>query len=225
MQKKIILRKFVLQDRSAIRSISCQTAFLEMPVRNFLNNEEILADALTQYYTDYEPESCFVAAYDDKVIGYLVGAKNISRANNIFRNKIMFFLLAKAFKSGLFVSLKTLRLFFNIFISAVRGEFAAPDFSKQYPATLHINIDKNFRGFHVGSRLIDCYLNFLKRNRISGVHFGSISDNAKDFFLKKGFILLHQGRRSYLRYALGQTSNYYIFGKILLNETVTHANK
>jgi len=214
IQKEITIRKFIPHDRPAIRSISCQTAFLEMPTHIFLNNEEILADALTQYYTDYEPESCFVATYDDKVIGYLIGAKNIWRANNIFKKKIMFFLIAKAFKNGLFVSAKTLRLFFHIAISAAMGEFIAPDFSKQYPATLHVNIDKNFRGSHAGSRLIDCYLNFLDRNGISGVHFGSISDNAKDFFLKKGFILLHQNQRSYLRYALGRTLNYYIFGKI-----------
>ncbi|MFA5659439.1 MAG: hypothetical protein WC900_09170, partial [Oscillospiraceae bacterium] len=178
MQKEINIRTFSPQDRSAVRSISCQTAFLEMPTIHFLNNEEILADALTQYYTDYEPESCFVATHDDKVIGYLIGTKDIKRANSIFRKKILFPLIAKAFKIGIFVSPKTLRFFFNIVLSAVRGDFHDPDFSQQYPATLHINIDKNFRGSHIGSRLIDHYLNFLQHSKVSGVHLGSISDAA-----------------------------------------------
>ncbi len=213
---KLIIRHFCPEDKAGVRLISCQTAFLEIPVRNFLNNEEILADALTQYYTDYEPGSCFVATYDGKVIGYLLGAKDIVKADTVFRTMMMMPFVVKIFTSGVLFSRKTLKLLFHIALSFFKGEFFSPRFGRQYPATLHINIDKEFRHFHVGSRLIDHYLNFLRSCAIKGVHFGTISNEAKVFFIKKGFILLHENPRSYLKYMTGRNGNYYVFGKNIL---------
>jgi GNAT superfamily N-acetyltransferase len=209
----IAIRAYAPSDRQDIRRISVQTAFLEQPIELFLNDSEILADILTQYYTDHEPESCFVAIEQDRVIGYLTGAKNTVAAQKIFKSKILIPLIKKALKRNILASSATLRLFCHIVTSFLKGEFADPDFSKEYPATLHINIDKDYRGRHVGSQLIDHYLAFLSSHQINGVHFGSFSEQARNFFTQKGFALLHQGQRSYLRYRIGRTLNYYIFGK------------
>lgn len=213
---KIMIRSFRPEDREEVRLISCQTAFLEIPVEKFLNDKEILADALTQYYTDHEPASCFVATFNGKIVGYLLGARDVLKVDVIFRSKIMLPFIMKILKSGVLFSPKTLKLLFYIAISAIKGEFWAPRFVRQYPATLHVNIDKDFRRFHIGSQLIDHYLNFLRSCNVEGVHFGTISDGAKIFFLKKGFALLHQNPRSYLKYITGKSGNYYIFGKIIL---------
>jgi GNAT superfamily N-acetyltransferase len=210
---KIHIRKFELKDRADVRRISCETSFLEEDRSLFLDDDEILADALTIYYTDHEPESCFVAAAEDKVIGYIIGTKDVPRMEKIFSKHVVPELIRKAFKKGFFFKIRTWQLFLHVAISALKGEFHAPHFSAQYPGMLHINIDKGWRGHQIGKRLIDQYLDFLKAQGIRGVHFGTMSEDAKGFFLKSGFTLLHASKRSYLKFRIGKEVPFYIFGK------------
>lgn len=219
MKNEILIRKFALQDRADIRRISCQTAFLGIPRQKFIGDDEVVADALTLYYTDYEPESCFVAVCDQKVVGYLIGSKNIAGAKKI-NDKINQDLLVKGFKRGVFARGTTWLFFLRVVWSALKGEFRAPDFSKEYPAVLHVNIDQDFRGQKIGSRLIEHYLDYLKKENISGVHFGTISARAKDFFLKNGFSVLLERKRTYLSFYTGNIVKYCVFGKKLTTESL-----
>ena len=208
-----IIRKFTEADREDVRRISRETAFLGLPSGIFFEDDEVLSDALTLYFTDYEPGSCFVAVEQGKVMGYLIGTKDAKVAEKITSQKINLRLFRKALERGLFFKKNTLRFFIHVLMSLLKGEFNNPDFSKQYPAMLHINIDKDFRGRSVGRRLIEAYLSFLKNEGIGGVHFGTVSEEAKNFFLKLGFETLFKGRRTYLRYYSGKDLPYYIFGK------------
>ncbi|MBF0484332.1 MAG: GNAT family N-acetyltransferase [Candidatus Omnitrophica bacterium] len=211
----IVIRPFRREDRAEVRRISCQTAFLEVDLHKFFSDEEILADALTLSFTDHEPESCFVAVSDNKVIGYIIGSKNVANINRISGSKIIIPLLIKAFRRGIFWNKINLKLFFNVIRSAFKGEFVMPDFSKDFPATLHINIDKAYRGQRIGERLIETYLNFLKEQKISAVHLGTFSEGAKTFFLKQGFNILFKSKRTYLKPYIDQEINFYILGKKL----------
>lgn len=212
MEQEIFIRKFRPEDRSEVRRISCQTAFLGMPIKDFIDDEEIIADALTRYYTDYEPESCFVAVAGDRIAGYLTGSKNLNAAKKI-NNKIVGDLFLKIFNKGLFVRVNTWRFVSRVVLSFFRGEFNAPNFSNAYPAVLHINIDRDFRGQGIGSKLIARYMLYLEENAVTGVHFGTISEKAKIFFLKNGFHVLLERDRSYLSAYSGYPVKYYIFGK------------
>ena len=51
------IRKYREKDRKAIRDISVKTSFLGNPIEFFVNDKELIADVLTRFYTDYEPES------------------------------------------------------------------------------------------------------------------------------------------------------------------------
>ncbi len=210
------IRKYEKKDRDSIRRISCETAFLAHPRKLLFDDDEILADALTLYFTDYEPESCFVAVVDDKVIGYIFGSKDVARMNRIFDSKITFSILRKALGRGVFCKRVNLKFFFYVLRSALKKEFVMPDFSKDFPATLHINIDNAYRGQRIGERLIETYLIFLKDEKIQRVHFGTFSERAKKFFLKMGFRVLFQSKRTYLKPYLGKEIDFYVFGKELL---------
>ncbi|MBF0571553.1 MAG: GNAT family N-acetyltransferase [Candidatus Omnitrophica bacterium] len=212
---EIQIRKFDLKDRSEVRRISCETSFLEEDRGLFIEDDEILSDALTLYYTDYEPESCFVAVNRDRVVGYVIGTKDANRMEKVFFKQILLKFIKKAFCKHLFIKVKTWRLFFYISMSALKGEFNAPHFSAQYPAMLHINVDKDYRGCQIGKSLIGHYMNYLKEQGISGVYFGTISNEAKAFFSKLGFKLLYESKRSYLRYQTGKILPFYILGKSL----------
>jgi GNAT superfamily N-acetyltransferase len=193
------------------------------PSAVFFDDDEIFADALTVYFTEYEPESCFVAEYENSVIGYLLGAKDVLHMDKIFTDKIALPLFIKALRSGTFFRKRNMKFLFHVFLSLVKGEFKAPTFSKAYPATLHINIIKDYRAGGVGSKLINAYLDYLKKQAVEGVHFATMSDKASQFFKKQNFQLLFQGERSYFRYFLGKNIPIYIYGMRILEGCIQNA--
>ncbi len=210
----IKIRKFVPADRPAIRRISFKTSFLGSP-EFFINHEEAVADALTLYFTDYEPESSFVAIQGEKVIGYLTGTKNAARMNAMVNSRIFPQLWRHAFGQGLIFQKKILTLLWYMGGSALKWEFSLPDVTDRYPALLHINIDESFRGRGVGRALMDYFLDYLKSERIPGVHCATLSDDAYRFFTSAGFYLLLKKPRTYLRYHFKKEMFYYLLGKTL----------
>lgn len=215
MEESVGIRKFNVQDKESIRRISCETAFIGDSREKIFSDDEILADVLTIYFTDYEPQSCFVAVANNRVAGYISGAKDAMAMERIFNQRILSGLVMKAFRRGVFFNRKNLQFFWYCLISMLKGEFRAPDFSREFPAILHINLDKNFRGQAIGSKLIARFLQYLKEEGVSGVHFGTLSEGANIFFTKVGFNLLFQSRRSYLKAYIGKDREFYVFGKKL----------
>ncbi|MBM3254252.1 MAG: GNAT family N-acetyltransferase [Candidatus Omnitrophica bacterium] len=213
---RIAIRQYKKEDRGYVRDIAYQTAFLGEPASVFFDDKEILADFLTLYFTDYEPESCFVAENNARVVGYLIGARDANLLKNIFQFKIAPSLLFKTVIKGTLIKKKNLIFFFNSLVSFLRGEFLVPDFYKIYPALLHINIKKDFRNKGIGSELIRTYLRYLLNKKISGVHLATISDTAGIFFIKQGFNLLYKNRRTHFRYILNKDIQIYAYGKRLL---------
>lgn len=212
---EVSIRRYCKEDREFVRNIAWDTAFIGEPADIFFSGRNILADFLTLYFTDFEPESCFVAENQGKVVGYLMGAKSKSVLSGIFQFKIIPCLLIRAILGGEFFKKKNIIFSFNCLFSFFMQEFNMPDFSKEYPATLHINIDKGFRNLKLGSRLMSAYLNFLTENKIPGVSLATLSKEAAGFFQNQGFSLLYKGRRSYFRYLLHMDLPIYIYGKRL----------
>lgn len=206
------IRKYRAEDRAAVRAIACLTALMGEPGAGFFDDDEIMADALTLYFTDYETESCFVAECDGRVIGYVFGAKDVRSMQRVVKDKIVRPLLIKAFRRGTFLRIKNLKFLFHVMLSALKGEFRMPSFSMKYPATLHINIIREHRGVGLGARMIDMYLTYLKAQAVKGVHFATMSEKAGQFYTKHCFQLLFQGHRSYYRYFLAQDVSNYIYG-------------
>lgn len=210
----LMIRKYKVRDRQALRRISYETSFLGQ-ADDLFDEPEILADALTLYFTDSEPESCFVAVKDDKVIGYLIGAKNEKDMAKVAWFKIYPRLMWVALIRGLFLKQKTFRFMGGVLASYFRGEFSAPDFSQEYSAILHINVAYDCRGGGVGYQLMQAYCHYLRQNGVSSVRASTMSDSARGFFEKCGFATLFTTHRSYLRYYFQKDIPLYILGKKL----------
>lgn len=213
--QKIIIRPYQSKDRALVRAIAYDTALLGDPAFPFFEGGEILSDFLTTYFIDYEPGSCFIAEVDGKPAGYLLGAKDISVLNKVSGSKIIPQLLMKAIARNMIFNKKNLVFILNCAKSWLKGEFKSPDFSKAYPAVLHINIKKECRNRGAGRRLIAAYLDYLVKEKIKGVHFATLSDSAARFYDKLGFVLLYKSKRSYLRNILCKDILCYIYGKKL----------
>ena len=209
------IRKFENRDRGQLRRISHDTAFMGQPATLFFEGKEIICDALSLYFTDYEPESSFIAEVNSTIVGYLIGAKNKALSENVFKNKIMLCLFWKALKSGVFFNKKNIIFIASCLGALLKGGLSDPDFRKEYPATFHINLRKEFRGQNIGAALIGAYLNYLKEKMIPGVHLATMSEAGADFFSKQSFQLLYKGKRSYFRHILHKDVPLYIYGKKL----------
>jgi len=213
--EEVIIRKFKAEDRESVRDISWETAFIGDPASAFFSGKSILADFLTLYFTDYEPDSCVVAVFNSRVVGYLIGCQDTRGLASIFKKKILAGLLARFVFSGAFLRLKNLRLIFNLVRSSFKGEFNMGEVSSDYPATLHINLKKDFRGRGAGARLILAFQDYLVSKGVKGLHLATMSSAAGAFFSRQGFILLSQHPRSYFRHLLTQGISVYIYVKKL----------
>lgn len=208
------IRKYAPGDREAVRKIAYETSLLERP-ELFVEDEEIVADALTLYFTDYEPEACFVADHGGTVVGYLTGAKNAEKMLKTFNSKITWRLLRKAARKGLLIKVSFLKFAWQIGISMLKGEFRMPPYSKQFQALYHINLAKEYRGGGIGGRLVKEFERYLIDNHINSVHVGTMTDGAKEFFVKNGYRILFKSQRSYLRHKTQEIIPFYVLGKEL----------
>jgi GNAT superfamily N-acetyltransferase len=209
------IRQFELRDQQSVRTIACDTAFIGKPCEAFFQSREILADFLTLYFTQYEPESCFIAEVNGQVVGHILGARDTKIIAKIFIKKILPLLLFKFLFSGALLNNQNLKILFYLFLSFLRGEFKAPSFYKDYPATLHINLKQGFRKAGIGSKLIATYLDYLNKQEVRGVYLATISEEAKIFFEKNEFNLIFKAQRSYFRHILNKDITCYIYAKKL----------
>ena len=211
---KIIIKNYGLmgEQQQAIRRISVQNSIFN-DYKGELLSEEIIADLLTSYFLEYEPEFCFVAEEEGMVIGYLLGSVNIIKMHRIIKSKNILRLTRKVLQDGLILRPSNLKLIKSSVSSYMKGEFKVPAFAKDYPATLHVNIAAEYRGKMMGTMLVTHFLELLKRKGISGIHFGVLSERAKKFFLKLDFKVLYSGEYTFLKFLSGETLPHYIMGK------------
>lgn len=212
---KAAIRQFTSADKGDVRRIACETSFLEYDRRLFLEDDEILADILTLYFTDYEPGSSFVAEGDGRVIGYLIGARDIGVMNGIFLTKVLPSIFFKALRRGTPARPNARCLLGRMLVSFLKGEFSLLDFSKDYPATFHINIDRDFRGQGLGRAMAARYCDFLADKGVRGVHVYTMSEKAVGFFCAVGFTPLFEIRRTHLQHRLKEPVRFHVLGRRL----------
>lgn len=212
---QVVIRKYLSQDRSSVRQIAWDTAFMGKPASAFFEDEEFLKDLLTGYFTDYEPESCFVAESGNEVVGYLLGCRDSRTLDRVSMRFIAPRLVRQLIGRNVLFRRKNIVFGLHMLESFLKGELSSPDFSRDYPATLHINIANGFRRSGSGSQLMAAFMVYLKEHGIEGVRLATYSPDAGAFFRKNGFILLFLRARTYFRYILKSDVNVYIYAKKL----------
>ena len=212
----VVIRPFESGDRDTVRRIFADTAYFGDPLEIYFDDREMLCDYYTTYYTDYEPQSCFVAEADNEIIGYLMGCLNTEKQRRVLRSKIVPTVLRELFVGKYKIGRKTWRFLLRYLWSALRGEFPQ-ECEKRYPAHLHINVDARFRGAKVGKSLMNSYLTWLRENSVPGIHLETTTRNviAVDFFKQFGFQLLEVRKITFWRDFIKGEVNLLLFGKRL----------
>jgi ribosomal protein S18 acetylase RimI-like enzyme len=185
----VLIRPYQPADRQAVRTICCDTADGGEPVENFFHDREFIADLVTWYYTDFEPQFSWVAEHEGQVIGYLNGCLDSRRFTRVEAWRIAPAAIGRAVLRGALFRRETWRWFRAMGRTWRSGSARRDDALRLYPAHLHVNVRSGFRGERVGERLVGKFFDQVKAARLPGIHASVRGDNAPGcrFFERMGF--------------------------------------
>ena len=193
MDDHAIIRRYRPQDREAVREISWNTADKGRTVDLYFHDHEAVADFLTRYYTDWEPQALWVAECDGVVVGYLTGCLDTRQCDRVIARKVVPAAVFGAIRRGAFCRAETWRLLAAFAKTALAGGRPKVDLN-EYPAHLHINLRRGFRGRGLGRELVEQFRRQVQEQGIRGIHLIAWGENeeGRRFFEAMGFRLLRQ---------------------------------
>ena len=159
------------------------------PIENFFPDREVAGDLLTKYYTDYEPESTFVAVCDNRVVGYINGCCDNRRYGLVVFFLIMPLLLIKGFKRGVFFRPELHQLLRGMFKNWRRLFAWRKSSFHSHQGHLHIGVAGDSRHQKVGRHLLQALLAHAAGSGISEIAASVHEANkeARVFFEAQGF--------------------------------------
>jgi hypothetical protein len=147
------VRPYAAADRPAVRRIACATAACGDAACVPLPDGELLADLLTSYYTDREPQSAWVAEAAGDVVGYLTGCLDTRRFARDMAWRVVPRLALRGIARGALARPDLLRLVVRNLAVWVRMARARAAVAAGFPAHLHVNLAAGHRGRHTATRL------------------------------------------------------------------------
>jgi GNAT superfamily N-acetyltransferase len=188
--KPFIIRSYRASDRDAVRNLCCETGFLVVPIDPVYEDRQLFADFLTTYYTDHEPESCFVLEVNGDLRGYLLGSRRPlqNQLYSFSQNIILFFraLLRYPRYHG-----RSRRFIRWLLMYGWREVPAAP---RRVPH-FHINLLPDARRISTTRALMSAYLSYLYRRgdkRVYGQIVTFESRRGEEMFERYGFKVLNR---------------------------------
>lgn len=140
----------------------------------------VLLTAFCHYYIEQEPDNCFTALDEDKVVGYILCAENAGTWAANFQHIYTEQQANSALNS------------FYQGLTEVPLRYAA-----EYPAHLHIDILPDYQRRGIGFKLMDTLVTHLKEKGVPGLMLSVAIDNEKgiNFYKKYGFTILEKTPR------------------------------
>jgi ribosomal protein S18 acetylase RimI-like enzyme len=188
---ELSIRPFQPSDREAVFRIGADTAFFGAPIEAYLDDRRTFLDAFYAYYTDVEPQHAWVACADGQVVGFITGCTDSRSFPRKYSRQVLPCLLSNVLLGRYRLGKRSFRYFGGLLYGILRGEATHVD-KQIYPAHLHINVDANWRGYKLGQRLMQAYLDQLRSLHIAGVYLDttSLNEAACRMYEKFGFTLL-----------------------------------
>ena len=214
------IRPYRPQDRQAVREICADTAFFGEPSEAFFEDRDLFNDLFSTYYTDFEPESLFVADFGGRAGGCLMGCLETRRHDRLWLGRIIPATVGRMLVRRYRLGRKTLRLSLRSAQAFFRGDFPGADHAL-YPAHLHINLAAPYRGQGAGRALMNTYFEYLRAQGVPGVHLETSTLNvvAQGLYESMGFELLSARETSLWRGLVDEPVELLVYGKHLLEST------
>jgi hypothetical protein len=184
------IRNYRPSDRDAVRRLCCQTGFLGEPIDPIYEDCELFADFLTTYYTDHEPESCFVLEIEGELRGYLLGCRKPLRNQlySFYQNVILFLRALLRYPR---YNERSRRFIRWILMNGWREVPAAPRRTPHF----HINLLPDARRIATTRALFSAYFGYLYRcgeKRVYGQIVTFESRRGEKMFERYGFKVMNR---------------------------------
>lgn len=182
--------------RETVRRICCETALRGQPVDPLFPDREVVADLVTRYYTDFEPEATWLAVSESRVVGYLTGCLDSGRYRWLMGACVIPQGIGRAVLRGDLGYPQTWHLagaaLRTVWLNGCHRAWPPAE----YPAHLHLNLVEGFRGQRIGEQLLLRFLDHVQHTGGRGVHAAVRGENtsARRFFERMGFVPV--GRRT-----------------------------
>lgn len=210
---QIFVRAFDRADRSAIREICLQAAH-QQPNPLFQEDNELVAILFLDYYLDYEPDCCFVAESNGRLVGYIVGCKSTDDYERVWRRRIgpRFLLrIARKVITLQYRRKETYRALWCHLMMRLRALFAdevRPPLN-EYPAHSHFNVEPGYRGKGIGYELGVALEAHLRKRGISGIHAALVEKAGAESIsrylcARRGYRLIATRKHTVLQRSTGQ---------------------
>jgi hypothetical protein len=185
-----IIRNYRASDRDAVRALCCSTGFLGEPIDPVYEDRELFADFLTTYYTDHEPESCFVLEMKGQICGYLLGSRWPFR-NQLYSLYQNVWLFLRALGRYFRYNSRSRRFIRWTLVHGWREVPAAPRRTPHF----HINLLPTARKVSTTRALMSAYLSYLYRcgeKRVYGQMVTFESRRGEKMFERYGFKVMNR---------------------------------
>ena len=172
---KMIIRPYEEKDKENVRFICLNS---EGPCKSSKRGINFALAVYCDYYTENEPENCFVAADEnDRAIGYVISAEDFDRFKDIYISDYYTRIAKWEYRRRK---------------SALRAIASQEIYKEEYPAHLHIDILPGYQHQGLGRRLMDALCDNLRQKGVKGVMFTvwHKNYNAIKFYEKYGFKLI-----------------------------------
>jgi len=186
----INIRAFTKNDREVVRQICCDVADRGEKIENIFHDRQFAGDILTNYYTDYEPESSFVAESEGKVVAYINGCLDNRRYGLVILFIIVPKMIVKGFLRGVFFRGE----FYHMIKAMLKNWRRIFVWRKKsfhsHEGHVHIGVAKDFRRHQIGEQLVNAFCHYAKEHKVreitASVHDANTS--ACQFFEHLGFL-------------------------------------
>lgn len=184
------IRPYERRDRAAVRELCCQTGFLGAAIDPVYEDRELFADFLTTYYTDHEPESCFVLEIEGELRGYLLGCRKSLRNQlySFYQNVCLFLRALLRYPR---YNERSRRFILWILMNGWREVPAAPRRTPHF----HINLLPEARKVSTTRALLSAYFSYLYgcgERRVYGQVVTFESRRGEKMFERYGFRVMNR---------------------------------
>ena len=185
----IIIRQYFPRDYEEILDICLRTGKSGKDAGGLFSRPELLGEYYAAPYVVKEPELCFVAAINDKPVGYILGTKD-SQEFSEWCERNWFPELRKKYR----LDDEYASPFEKRIVELIHAGYFPKEELAGYPAHLHIDILPVAQGKGVGRRMMNAFLDKLKEMNVPAVHLevGKKNLNAIEFYKRLGFEIIHE---------------------------------
>ena len=165
------IRKYEPKDKEGVRN-----ACLNSEGEGNMSPEtcEFVLHIFCDYYTENEPDNCFVLDDDGKAVGYVICAENFDKFKPVYDEKY--------FPQIVYMGKERIEWANEAYVLQEK-------YKEQYPAHLHIDLLPQYQRMGWGGKLINTLFDHLRSKGIKGVMLTAGTNNTVggSFYQKYGF--------------------------------------